>query len=76
MAERNEGVDGAVFTPGEQRICARLVFGEDNAEIGERVGLSEKTVKAHLTKIFRKLGASNRTEAALILAGVLRIKHG
>lgn len=70
------GLDGAVFTPPEQQVCARLVFGESNADIGYSIGRSEKTVKAHLTKIMQKIGATNRTEAALILAGVLQIKQG
>ncbi len=33
--------------------------------IGRRLGISEKTVKAHLTRIFQSLGVADRTSAAL-----------
>jgi len=41
--------------------CLRL--GLSNKEIGRRLGLSEKTVKAHVTGVLRGLGASTRSEA-------------
>ena len=40
--------------------------GASNKEIGRRLFLSEKTVKAHLAAIFRKLGVTNRTQAAMM----------
>jgi hypothetical protein len=42
-----------------------LALGHSNRDIARKLFLSEKTVKAHLAAVFRKLGVSNRTQAAL-----------
>jgi hypothetical protein len=42
-----------------------IVDGCSNTEIATRFGISEKTVKHHLTNIFDKVGVSNRLELAL-----------
>ena len=39
--------------------------GLPNKLIARRLGISERTVKAHLTSIFQRLGVSDRTQAAL-----------
>jgi DNA-binding NarL/FixJ family response regulator len=39
--------------------------GLANKVIAQRLGISEKTVKAHLTSVFRQIGVSDRTQAAL-----------
>ena len=39
--------------------------GLPNKVIARRLGISERTVKAHLTSIFQRLGVSDRTQAAL-----------
>src|SRR5262249_39432328 len=44
----------------------RYVAGNRNRDIGERLFISEETVKVHLKHIMRKLGASDRTEAVAI----------
>jgi DNA-binding NarL/FixJ family response regulator len=36
-----------------------------NKQIGRRLGIRERTVKAHLTRIFQRLGVADRTQAAL-----------
>lgn len=54
------------LTPREKEILAFLTAGKTTREISMELFLSEGTVKAHLTSIYRKLGVSNRTEAALI----------
>ena len=46
-------------------VLRLLVQGRANKEIGRELGLSEKTVKAHVTAVFRRLEVVNRTEAAL-----------
>jgi DNA-binding NarL/FixJ family response regulator len=46
-----------------------------NKQIGYELGVSEATIKAHMTAILRKLGASNRTQAVLI-AGRLALYPG
>jgi DNA-binding NarL/FixJ family response regulator len=53
------------LTQREHDILALLAEGRSNREIAQRLYLSEKTVKAHLAAIFRKLGVSNRTQAAM-----------
>jgi len=58
----------AMLTPQEQRILQMVSTGLGNREIGERLGVCEKTVKYHVTNLFRKLNVRNRVEAALILA--------
>jgi len=53
------------LTPREREIVAVIVDGCSNTEIATRFGISEKTVKHHLTNIFDKVGVSNRLELAL-----------
>jgi DNA-binding NarL/FixJ family response regulator len=54
------------LTHREQDILALLAEGRSNRSIAQNLYLSEKTVKAHVAAIFRKLGVINRTQAALI----------
>jgi DNA-binding NarL/FixJ family response regulator len=53
------------LTQRENDILALLAEGKSNREIAQSLFLSEKTVKAHLAAIFRKLGVTNRTQAAM-----------
>ncbi len=48
----------------EQDVLRLLSNGATNREIAESLGISENTVKAHLKSVLRKLGVSNRVEAA------------
>ena len=50
----------------EQRIVALLTEGLTNKEIGDQLGLTEKTVKNYLATIFDKLGISRRAQAAAL----------
>lgn len=54
------------LTDREHDILALLSEGRSNRDIAQRLFLSEKTVKAHLAAIFRKLGVTNRTQAAMV----------
>jgi two-component system nitrate/nitrite response regulator NarL len=54
------------LTPREEQILKFVCEGLSNKEIGENVGLTEKTVKHYMTNILQKLHARNRVEAALI----------
>jgi DNA-binding NarL/FixJ family response regulator len=60
----------AQLTPQQFRVFGMLCAGRLNKQIGEELQITEATVKAHMTIILRKLGASNRTQAVL-LAGQL-----
>ena len=53
------------LTQRETDILALLAEGKSNRDISRALYLSEKTVKAHLAAIFRKLGVTNRTQAAM-----------
>ncbi|MGZ2379784.1 response regulator [Rhizobium brockwellii] len=53
------------LTPREREVMDLVGQGLSNKHIGLRLSLQEKTVKHHMTQILSKLGASNRTEAAL-----------
>lgn len=50
----------------EQRVVALLTGGKTNKEIGDELGLTEKTVKNYLATIFTKLGISRRAQAAAL----------
>ena len=56
----------AGLTPREEEILKLLATGESNREIGERLFISEQTVKNHVASIFRKLQVNDRTKAALL----------
>ncbi len=55
----------AVISIREREVLALLASGMANKEIARNLGISEKTVKAHLTSIFRQIKVSDRTQAAL-----------
>ena len=56
----------AGLTPREEEILKLLATGESNREIGQRLFISEQTVKNHVASIFRKLQVNDRTKAALL----------
>ena len=65
----------AELTPQQFRVLQMLGEGLLNKQIAYELGVSEATIKAHMTAILRKLGASNRTQAVLI-AGRLALEPG
>jgi len=52
------------LTDREEEVLALVANGSSNAQIAERLSLSESTVKFHLRNLYSKLGVTNRTEAA------------
>lgn len=54
------------LTPQQFRVLQMVSSGQLNKQIAYDLNVSEATVKAHMTHILRKLGASNRTQAVLI----------
>lgn len=55
----------AELTPQQFRVLAMIAEGLLNKQIAFELGVSEATVKAHMTAIMRKLGCNNRTQVAL-----------
>lgn len=56
----------ASLTPAQRRILAAIRQGLLNKQIAYELTISEATVKAHVTAIFRKLGVGTRTQAVLL----------
>ena len=62
--QRNETkVDRLGITPRELEILEAIALGLSNREIGERLHVSENTVKTHAARLFEKLSARRRTQA-------------
>ena len=57
------------LTERERQILELVAGGDSNKEIAADLGLSEKTVKHHMTNILQKLQVRNRVEAALLAKG-------
>ncbi|MEZ5614988.1 MAG: response regulator transcription factor [Rhodocyclaceae bacterium] len=55
--------DRQALTEGQRRVAELLREGKSNREIADLLGLTEGTVKVHLSKVFRKLGVVSRAEA-------------
>jgi len=69
VADRlSEGPAPAALTPREREVLALLADGLANKQIARRLGIAEKTVKAHLTRVFAALDVTDRTQAALWVA--------
>ena len=56
----------ATLTPSQLRILVGLKQGRLNKQIAWDLGVTEATIKAHLTGVFRKLGVHNRTQAVIV----------
>jgi len=56
----------AGLTEREREVLQAVASGHDNAEIAERLELSEKTVRNHLTRVFDKIGVRHRYEAIVV----------
>jgi len=54
------------LTPSQLKILIEIGKGKLNKQIAYDLGISEGTVKAHITSVFKRLGINNRTQAVLI----------
>ncbi|MBB5187992.1 MULTISPECIES: response regulator [Zhongshania] len=63
--EQKMARDIASLTPQQFRVASLLVQGLLNKQIAYELDITEATIKAHVTEIFRKLGVHSRTQAAL-----------
>lgn len=58
------------LTDREQTVARRAARGEANSEIAEALGITERTVKAHLSSVFDKLKVNDRLQLALLVHGI------
>jgi DNA-binding NarL/FixJ family response regulator len=64
------GADPApTLSPREAEVLALVAEGMPNKLIARRLGISEGTVKAHLTRVYQQIGVTDRTQAALWAKG-------
>lgn len=56
------------LTPSERRVLNLIGDGLSNREIGEQLGIAEKTVKNHITSLLAKMGLQRRTQVAAWVA--------
>lgn len=57
----------ASLSPSQAKILVGMMRGQLNKQIAYDLGLTESTIRAHITGIFKKLGVGNRTQAALFI---------
>jgi DNA-binding NarL/FixJ family response regulator len=65
----------ALLTAQQFRVFGMLCSGRLNKQIAFELAITEATVKAHMTAILRKLGATNRTQAVLLAGKLLLDPH-
>lgn len=65
LLSRNRPVEKTQLTPREADVLRLVRQGLANKQIARRLGISERTVKAHLTSVFQRIGVPDRTQAAL-----------
>lgn len=56
----------AALTPRERELLELIARGRDNAQVAAHLGLSDKTVRNHITSIFAKLEVENRAQAIVL----------
>lgn len=59
-------VDSGALTKREQMLLTFLVEGQSNKMIARKLNIAEATVKAQMARLFEKIGAANRTQAAVL----------
>lgn len=65
LSERTEGSSRPELSTRESEVLQLVARGLPNKRIARELEISEKTVKAHLTQIFQRIGVTDRTQAAL-----------
>lgn len=65
LRRRADKPDGPQLSPREQDVLTLLVEGLNVAQISKRLYVSESTTKTHISKIYSKLGATNRAQAVM-----------
>ncbi|MGF7185235.1 DNA-binding NarL/FixJ family response regulator [Desulfitispora alkaliphila] len=77
QTNREEEVKLQLLTKREREVLGLVAQGRDNIDIASNLFISEKTVRNHLSNIFRKLGFKDRTQAALwaVRVGIVSIQE-
>lgn len=65
LGARRAGSPLDALSEREREVLLMVVQGLANKQIAQRLSISEKTVKAHLTSVYRQIGVTDRTQAAL-----------
>ena len=65
LAARRRPSAVELLSDREREVLRMVGAGMPNKQISRRLGITEKTVKAHLTSVFRTIGVTDRTQAAL-----------
>jgi DNA-binding NarL/FixJ family response regulator len=65
LSARTEETSGPELSPRESEVLQLVARGLPNKRIARELQISEKTVKAHLTQIFQRIGVTDRTQAAI-----------
>jgi two-component system nitrate/nitrite response regulator NarL len=69
QVDTDSSVDLDLLTAREQQIALQIGMGSSNKIIAQRLGITERTVKAHLGSVFAKLGVHDRLQLALLVTG-------
>lgn len=72
LESRRVQARGPVLTDREREVLSCVRDGLANKQIARKLGITERTVKAHLTNVFQRLGVTDRTQAAIWAAEHLR----
>ena len=64
------------LTQRQQEVLKHAIYGKTNKTIARELGLSEGTIKAHLSSAYRALGVQKRSEAVVIASQLLELQHG
>ena len=69
-AQDSHAWDDGVLTERETTVARYAASGQANAQIADALGITERTVKAHLSAVFEKLNVSDRLQLALLVHGI------
>jgi len=68
LAELGPGRRRTTLSPREREVLRLFAGGHSNKQIARALGITERTVKFHVTSILNKLGAENRAQAVALAA--------
>ncbi|MBE6147538.1 MAG: response regulator transcription factor [Firmicutes bacterium] len=72
--KRSEVVDTKILTKREYEVFSLLVLNQTTRDIAKQLGISEKTVRNHISNVIQKLGVSGRAGAVVELLKLKEIE--